>query len=386
MNLPFKTPAISGMLSVVWLFLSVALNAQEYDKQERVDCNQLRQYIFSWQFIDQCGMQVRGGSSRGADVTLAEEPHPDWLALQEPGIKDFQLDRRAILAMAGPYRTTFDFLEIVGYRPDFKPAAPYQSWGTEYVYVIADTGDFISLQHIMVMMYKEEDGTVSEPLVMKHWRQDWQYEKRDILVYAGNSEREHQKYSAGKSRGTWAQAVYQVDDSPRYEAIGRWRHLPNFSTWESEETWRPLPRRESSVRDDYDVLIGTNSHTITPAGWVHEQENYKTRLNAQGQPEGDAPYLAKEIGVNRYERIKDFDFAAGDRYWQRTASFWADVRESWREIIDSNKRFTLKKSVDGVPLFSPLFAYAQEVYDTDDYEAAEGKAFIENTLRAYVEE
>ena len=26
----------------------------------------------------------------------------------------------------------------------------------------------------------------------------------------------------------------------------------------------PLPRREFSVRDDYDLLVGVNRHTITP--------------------------------------------------------------------------------------------------------------------------
>ena len=52
MNLPFKNPAISRMVSVVLLFLSVALSAQEYDKQEQVGCNQLGQYIALEKSVD----------------------------------------------------------------------------------------------------------------------------------------------------------------------------------------------------------------------------------------------------------------------------------------------------------------------------------------------
>lgn len=369
---------------LVILFFGLAASAQQSSPEGESDrCEHLRQFTFSWQFIDQCGMQPRGGTSRGANVTLDPEPHAGWQALQKPGLSDFERDRQAILAMAGPYRTTFDFLEIVGFQTDFEPAAPYQSWGTEYVYVVEDRGDFISLQHIMVMVYEDQQGNISEPMVMKHWRQDWQYEKQDLLVYAGDGRFEHKNLSKDAVAGTWAQSVFQVDDSPRYESIGRWEHLPNFSTWESEETWRPLPRRESSVRDDYDVLIGTNRHTIIPHGWVHEQANYKTVLNEKSEPAGDAPYLAKELGVNRYRLIKDFDFGPGDRYWELTGPYWKDVREEWSRIISNNKGFVLQKSVNDVPLFAPLFSYAQEVYEQADYDAEAGRDFIRRTLDEY---
>lgn len=379
----FGRVALTSLLAV---FCSLALSAEEYGEAKRdQDCDQLRQFTFSWQFIDQCGMQPRGGTSRGAPLALDPEPQPGWLVLQDEGLSNFQRDREAILAMAGPYRTTFDFLEILGFRPGFEPAAPYQSWGTEYVYVIEDREDFISLQHIMVMVYQDEDGEISEPMVMKHWRQDWEYEQADILVYAGNGKFERKRYSDEEVAGSWAQSVYQVDDSPRYAAIGKWQHLPNFSTWDSEETWRPLPRRESSVRDDYDVLIGENIHTIAPHGWVHEQANYKVVLNDAGDLAGDRPYLAKELGVNRYRRVKDFDFSPGDRYWQLTAPFWEDVRQEWEDIIANNDSFVLKDTVDGVPLFSPLFSYAQEVYAQESYDSAAGRDFIAEVLDSYVE-
>ena len=105
-------------------------------------------------------------------------------------------------------------------------------------------------------------------MVMKHWRQDWRYEQREMHTFRGDQTWKRSKQPRSASRGRWVQSVYQVDDSPRYMAAGRWQHRANFSSWESDETWRPLPRREASVRDDYYVLIGTNTHTITPTGWV----------------------------------------------------------------------------------------------------------------------
>jgi len=40
----------------------------------------------------------------------------------------------------------------------------------------------------------------------------------------------------------------------------------NASTWEPEVSWRPLPRRDGTTRDDYDVIEAVNRHTITAWG------------------------------------------------------------------------------------------------------------------------
>lgn len=370
------------ILASVFLFLSVAGNAQ--DEKIHGSCDELRQFTFSWQFVDQCGLKTRGGSSKGAGLVLDKLPHPGWLAIQETGLSDYEKDRRAILAMVGGFRTSFDFLETVGYKPNFKPDPPYQSWGTEYVYLVEDRDDFIGLQHILVMQYVDAEGKISEPFVQKHWRQDWQYEKRDTLVYAGNDVRKHKKYSRKEIKGTWAQAVFQVDDSPRYEAVGKWQHFDNFSTWISDETWRPVPRRETSLRKDYQVLVGTNRHTITPTGWVQEEENYKVVLDADGEISGSYPYLSKEIGVNRYERLKDFDFSEGDKYWQATNSYWRDVKVVWDAIIADHKSFTMKRTHEGVPMFMATFTQAEEVLQQSEIGKALGKEQIREVLEKYL--
>jgi hypothetical protein len=372
-----------GARTSAWLLLAVAAGLAL--QLEPALADRSRQFTFSWPFTDADGMRPRGGTTRGTPVELAEEPSEAWRALQEPGLSKFERDRRAILAMAGGYRTTFDFIETVGFTEGYEPARPYQSWGTEYIYVVEDQGDLIRLQHLMVMFFEDEQGRAQGPFVQKHWRQDWRYEDTDLHVFAGHDRWRRRALDAQAVAGRWSQAVFQVDDSPRYEAVGEWRHEGNYSAWTSERTLRPLPRRESSVRDDYDVLSGTNRHTITPTGWVQEEENLKLVLDAAGHAADGTPYLARELGVNRYEHVVDFDFSAGDRYWQRTAEFWRDVRDAWDRIYAQRDELELAERVDGRALFERMFDYAGRLDSGEDYDPQQSRRFVRETLDLYVQ-
>jgi hypothetical protein len=331
---------------------------------------QARQYTFSWPFADNDMLRPRGGTTRGAPLTLATEPSAAWRAVQEPGLTKFERDRRAILAMAGGYRTTFDFLETVGFTPGFAPSRPYQSWSTEYIYVVEDGGTFIRLQHLIVMFVADRDGKIQGPFVQKHWRQDWRYEDTDLHVFVGRNRWVHQTKAPDAVRGLWSQAVFQVDDSPRYESLGEWEHYGSYSAWTSGRTARPLPRRESSVRSDYQILEGTNRHTLTPTGWVQEEDNLKLVLDEQGQPAADVPYLSREVGVARYEHVVGFDFSAGDAYWQRTGAFWRDVRAAWEAVYAERDSFEYLEVVDGEEMFAPLFEHAERLEAGEPYDAA----------------
>ncbi|MEM7364767.1 MAG: DUF6607 family protein, partial [Pseudomonadota bacterium] len=335
--------------------------------------DQALRFTFSWPYAQSDDMKPRGGTTKGPEITL---DHNDdrFQRLQAADIDKFERDRRAILAMSGPYRASFDFLETVGFVVPYERARPYQSWGTEYVYVVADEGDYIALQHVLVMFIQQEDGSLSAPMVVKHWRQDWRYQDRDIHSYQGHRRWGLQRLTRREAKGTWSQTVSQVDDSPRYESWGRWQHRTNHSSWESEETWRPLPRRESSVRNDYDVLVGVNRHTITPTGWIHEEDNLKVVLDAPGTFASEAPVLAREAGFNRYERLQDFDFSAGDDYLENTGPFWADVRAAWTRLYDRWDAFEMAKTVDGQPMFMTLFGHAMQLGPDAPYDAATGRA------------
>ena len=339
----------------------------------------ISRYTFAWPLGD--GMlKPRGASTRGAAVTLDPEPAQEWKRLHAAGISDFERDRRAILAMAGPYRVSFDFLEVARFDPALKADAPYQSWGTEYVFVSEDRGEFIALQHVLVMRVRQQDGSESEPFVTRHWRQEWRYQADTALVFEGSNAWFLRKIPQDLRRGAWVQSVYQVDDSPRYAAPGHWQHSDSFSTWISDETWRPLPRREWSVRNDYQVLLGTNRHTITPTGWLQEENNLKLALDDAGKAREAVPYLAREYGVARYERIKDFDFSPGKDYFDKTEPFWAEVRAAWKEIA-LRGGFKLKKPVDRGQLFVPFFEYADRLADGEPFVLEDARSFIEKILR-----
>ena len=202
----------------------------------------------------------------------------------------FEQDRKAILAMAGDYHVTFDFRETVALAPGYELKKPKVSGAEEIVRVVEDRGDFISLQQILVM--KMGDDTY----VTKHWRQDWQYQPESVLVFIGGNAWETRPVSAAERKGKWAQTVYQVEDSPRYGAVGAWTHDNGVSQWTPPAEMRPLPRRDMTTRDDYDAVLAVNRHTITPFGWVQEEENSKLVLR------GDHHVLVREIGVNSYKR------------------------------------------------------------------------------------
>ena len=310
-------------------------------------------YVFGWTQLNNPDLMIpRGGTSLGPEVDLDENPNPFWQQIQNKDLNKYERDRLAILAMQGEYKINFDFMETMGFVENYVPPQPYQSWGTEIVIVVDDEKDFISLQHIMVMFFEQDDETISEPIVMKHWRQDWRYQDRFVTEFIGNTTWEKQNLTWSERKGTWTQTAYQVDDSPRYEGIGEWKHFLNSSSWVSNETARPLPRRESSIRGDYDIIIGTNIHTITPTGWVHEQNNNKVTL--------DNKVIAKEIGLARYQRVDNFNWSAGYSYWDETSKFWKKVREVWSEKIDQSKIVKVTSDVGGNMLFARLFGLADD--------------------------
>ena len=264
-----------------------------------------------------------------------------------------EADRRAIRAMAGEFEVTFQFEETVALRPGYELAEPYRSTASEHVEGIEDRGDFISLQHVLVV--HDPDEPDAEPHVVKHWRQDWTYQDTDLLTFRGDRTWQHVRLTPEDVEGTWSQAVYQVDDSPRYEAVGTWNHDGDRSAWESAETWRPLPRREYTKRHDYQVLVARNRHTLTPQGWVHEQDNRKLVLDDAGRPRH---VIAHETGLNLYRRADPADTAAGRAYWQQTADYWKDVREIWNQTYHDHEVIALESKVNDQRLHAALFALA----------------------------
>lgn len=341
-----------------------------------------RPYVFGWPFADTAALEPRGGTTRGAEVHLDLEPSEAWRELRADGLAKRDRDRAAIRALAGDYRTSFDFLETILYAPGAGPARPYRSWGTEQIVVIEEREDFVSLQHTLVMRVLDDEGNLLGPFVQKHWRQDWQYEPASRLVFRGHGRFGSEPVTPEARRGAWLQTVYQVDDSPRYSSLGRWSHDRQRSVWEGDTSWRPLPRREHSVRSDYQALAGNHRLTVLPTGWVHEQENEKLVLSPEGLATGSQ---AREIGLNRYERIRDFDFSAARDYWQATGGFWSGVRAAWDARIRSGADFRVSPTCDGEDGFVPPFRFAGELAEGKPASAAEIRAEAERVVACRVD-
>ena len=244
-----------------------------------------------------------------------------------------------------------------------------------------DRGDFIALQHILVMRVQMQDGQVSEPIVVRHWRQEWRYQADSLLAYEGRNTWVRRPVPAGERSGSWVQSVLQVDDSPRYAARGRWQHGDSFSTWIGDETWRPLPRREFSVRSDYQVLVGTNRHTITPGGWVQEENNLKLRARRR-----------------RPARARPCPTWRASTAWRATSASPATTSAPGRPTSSAPSRsgprcappgtasaapsraFALRAPVDQGGLFAPFFEYAEGLAEGKRFDADDARRFIDRTL------
>ena len=255
-----------------------------------------------------------------------------------------EADRRAILAMAGNFKVTFDFKETFPLAPGYKPLSDdYHEEATEVVALVEDTPERITLQHLLVV------GKEGKSRVIKHWAQVWTWQDTRILDYAGSEGTDvwqRHSVSTQAAQGQWSQLVTSVDDTPRYESLGKWVHEFGESSWTSQPTRRPLPRREYEVRDDYDYLIVTNRHTITPTGWVHAQDNRKVVDRG-----GKKLVLSHETGLNQYSHTTDPLATKASDWWKENAVVWNSIRNFWIDAgQQSGPQFSFDLKSDGVSL------------------------------------
>lgn len=301
---------------------------------------------------------------------------PDHQAVPNPhfaGIADAESkrdkDRLAILAMQGDYKVDFHFRETVPLQAGYEYHDEKNTGGFETVIVVEDSDNRLVLQHVLV----------GGGHVIKHWRQDWIYEATERFEFAADQTWEVRPIDADKTSGAWTQCVYEVSDAPRYCGTGRWNHRYGVSTWTSDRTWRPLPRREYTVRSDYNAINAENRHTITPQGWTHEQDNTKTLRSGQ-QTVGT---LVREFGFNDYRSIKGFDFEPARQYWADTADYWAAVRSAWDRRLVTGSSLRLKTEVDGMPIIAGTFDQAENAAETTDEQE---RAAIDALLTEWTEQ
>lgn len=260
--------------------------------------------------------------------------------------KKHKQDIESIKKMCGCFEISFNFAETFSYVEDslYMPSKTYITSGLELAKLIVDENNKISIQHILQV------GPPSSPYVIKHWRQDWLFENTNLYLYNANNQWLFEEKNKKDVKGQWTQKVYQVDDSPRYEGSGSWVHVDGKSYWENI-TPAPLPRRELTVRSDYNLTMRGNRHEITDFGWVHDQDNKKiVRQNNKNDV-----IIAEEKGYSSYVQVEDSRCLAADKWWKENSKKWTNVRDKWNEIYTRNQDLNLKNKVNNKLLYKYLF-------------------------------
>jgi len=289
-----------------------------------------------------------------ASVTLTSCGSPAPAATQPSASAsnscDPERDRQAILAMRGSYAVEFRFEETTPLTAGYEPKPEKTSRARELLLVIEDTPQRVTLQHLLVM---DPKGKADSSNVTKHWRQEWVFEDRELLEFAGQRRWNRRTLTEAEAKCAWSQAVFEVDDAPRYESSGRFRHGSEGSVWQSGDTFRPLPRREYTKRSDYDVLLGVNRHRILPTGWEHEQDNVKLVLEPRHA-------LVRELGMNTYVRGDPSETEPAEAYWRATAEYWKVVRAEWARVFAVQPNLVLLTEIDGKRLYEHLLPQADQ--------------------------
>tara|TARA_B100000809_G_scaffold183970_1_gene181900 strand:- start:1660 stop:2559 length:900 start_codon:yes stop_codon:yes gene_type:complete len=255
-------------------------------------------------------------------------------------------DQTAIKKMCGCFEVTFNFAETFNYSKDanYKPSKNKISGGLEWAGLVVNNKNKISIQHILQV------GNPAKPMIVKHWRQDWLYQNRDFYMYNGDNNWTFKQKEKKDVKKQWTQKVYQVDDSPRYEGSGTWVHINGKSYWESTTT-APLPRREYTKRNDYNITMRGNRHQINDAGWFHDQDNSKILRS-----DGKDVIIANEKGYNVYKKVADSRCSVAKEWWIEHNDKWQSVRNKWDEVFSRNVDLTLAAKVDNKPLYKHLFS------------------------------
>jgi hypothetical protein len=280
-----------------------------------------------------------------------------------------QQDREAILSMVGCYKVSFNFAETFSPDTSYKIHKPHTSWGIELVSVVENEPTKIVLQHLLI---------INDSTIIKHWRQDWIFENTALLQYQKDNTWKKVILKKEQVKGQWTQKVYQVDDSPRYEASATWTHTDGKHKWESNAD-APLPRREFTTRNDYNVLNRRNSVYLTKTGWMFEQDNQKILRSDTSDK-----LIAWEKGFESFTKLADENCLAGTNWWNINQNYWNDVRVVWNEVFNQNNSIAIKKKVEDTLLWEKLFKLGSEKSNTNSYNSTESKKEIRKVIEKHL--
>ncbi|MDE0771487.1 MAG: hypothetical protein OSB25_04685 [Salibacteraceae bacterium] len=267
-----------------------------------------------------------------------------------------QKDIQAIISMAGCYNVAFKYTETFAPEIDYEMAFDYTSAAFEYAKIIQQTENKIVLQHLLI---------INDSMIIKHWRQDWTFEKTEVYRFDKNNKWVYEPKSKKEVEGKWTQEVYQVDDSPRYTGTATWTHVDGTASWYNKAD-SPLPRREYTKRSDYNVMKRGNRVQIKGEDWLHEQDNDKV-IREDGKED---VLLVQEKGYNTYVNRANEDCNPAREWWAKNQNKWAVVRTVWEDVYGEQKNLELKDKVEDKHIYEHLF------YGNNYEEKAEIEALI----------
>jgi hypothetical protein len=280
-----------------------------------------------------------------------------------------QNGKQIINKLCGCFEVDFKYAETFSPDPNYKYHEREETGGTAELALPIEVSDKkIVIQHLLV---------VSPTMVVKHWREEWTYENPLIWIYKGNRVWVKDSLPADQVKDKWTQTVWEVADEPRYQGLSQFVHLDGKTIWQNT-TDAPLPRREYSVRSDYNILRRTNRLNITDSGYLHEQDNQKIIRQA-----GTDQLLVEEKGHNRYKRIADQECAVAKEYWEKNKSYWSKVRKFWADYINTHKVIKLKNKIEGKLLHEYLLALAKE-YTEKKFSDAEIDSRIKAEISRFI--
>jgi hypothetical protein len=271
-------------------------------------------------------------------------------------------DLHAIKAMQGCFEVKFEYAETFSPVDGYEKAENYEAKGLEWVEMVEGADDKVVLQHLLI---------VNDSTVIKHWRQDWVFESDHDYTFALNNTWIYNKLNNKEKAGKWTQFVYQVDDSPRYSGTATWTHADGISSWYNMAD-SPLPRREYTKRQDYNLMKRGNRVNVVDGAWVHEQDNEKVLRTEDGEQ-----LLAMEKGYNTYTKVDDMRCSLAQEWWATNKDKWNTVRKAWDTVCNQDREvLALEYTVDNKVLHEHLFGP----------QAAQGEEEISSLIRRFVKE
>jgi hypothetical protein len=293
------------------------------------------------------------------------------LALAIPALLTAQApaDRKVIDKFCGCFDVEFKYAETFAPDIDYKfherdetpPVA-------ELSLAIEQTDKKVVIQHLLL---------VNDSIIVKHWREDWTYENPVIWKYTGDRTWVKETLKPEQVKGKWTQTIWEVSDEPRYQGFSQFVNMDNRIIWQSTAD-APLPRREYSVRSDYNILKRTNRMNISDSGYLHEQDNVKII-----RKDGKDIVLVEEKGLNSYKRIDNKVCSPALKYWEKNKGYWEKVRSAWEQQISNSTVIKLQQKVDGKFLHEYLLTLAKD-YATKKVSEADIDKRIKAELSRFV--